>query len=102
MVNDVNYFTLSGALFACGTKTGHIKFYYFFRTAVRRLPSVPSKVFLGMEHSSLDLSIVKKEPGFDEPFSSGHGIFDNMMSDEFHDTSFHSVVSGDSIHRSVS
>lgn len=44
-----------------------------------------------MEHSSLDLSIVKKEPGFDEPFSSEHGIFDNMMSDDFHDTSFHSV-----------
>lgn len=51
-----------------------------------------------MEHSSLDLSIVKKEPGFDEPFSSEHGIFDNMMSDDFHDTSFHSVVSADSIH----
>ncbi|XP_078359167.1 cyclic AMP-responsive element-binding protein 3-like protein 1 isoform X2 [Oculina patagonica] len=44
-----------------------------------------------MEHSSLDLSIVKKEPGFEEPFSSDSGIFDNMMSDDFHDTSFHSM-----------
>ncbi|KAJ7330180.1 extracellular matrix constituent secretion [Desmophyllum pertusum] len=44
-----------------------------------------------MEHSSLDLSIVKKEPGFEEPFSSGPGIFDNMMSDDFHDTNFHSM-----------
>ena len=46
-----------------------------------------------MEHSSLDLSIVKKEPGFDEPFSSDSGLFDNMMSEDFHDTSFHSMVS---------
>lgn len=46
-----------------------------------------------MEHSSLDLSIVKKEPGLDEPFSSDSGLFDNMMSDDFHDTSFHSMVS---------
>lgn len=44
-----------------------------------------------MEHSSLDLSIVKKEPGFDEPFSSDSGLFDNMMSEDFHDTSFHSM-----------
>lgn len=44
-----------------------------------------------MEHSSLDLSIVKKEPGFEEPFSSDSGIFDNMMSDDFHDTNFHSM-----------
>lgn len=53
---------------------------------------------LGMEHSSLDLSIVKKEPGFEEPFSSDSGIFDNMMSDDFHDTNFHSMVSADFIH----
>ena len=46
-----------------------------------------------MEHSSLDLSIVKKEPGFDEPFSTESGLFDNMMSDDFHDTNFHSMVS---------
>lgn len=44
-----------------------------------------------MEHSSLDLSIVKKEPGFVEPFSSESGLFDNMMSDDFHDTNFHSL-----------
>lgn len=53
---------------------------------------------LGMEHSSLDLSIVKKEPGFEEPFSSDSGIFDNMMSDDFQDTNFHSMVSADFIH----
>lgn len=46
-----------------------------------------------MEHSSLDLSIVKKEPGFVEPFSSESGLFDNMMSDDFHDPNFHSLVS---------
>ena len=46
-----------------------------------------------MEHSSLDLSIVKKEPGFVEPFSSESGLFDNMMSDDFHDSNFHSLVS---------
>ena len=51
-----------------------------------------------MEHSSLDLSIVKKEPGFEEPFSSDSGIFDNMMSDDFQDTNFHSMVSADFIH----
>lgn len=44
-----------------------------------------------MEHSSLDLSIVKKEPGFVEPFSSESGLFDNMMSDDFHDSNFHSL-----------
>lgn len=44
-----------------------------------------------MEHSSLDLSIVKKEPGFVEPFSSESGLFDNMMSDDFHDPNFHSL-----------
>ncbi|XP_073241160.1 uncharacterized protein [Porites lutea] len=44
-----------------------------------------------MEHSSLDLSIVKKEPGFGEPFSPESGLFDNMMSEDFHDTTFHSM-----------
>ncbi|XP_029199601.2 cyclic AMP-responsive element-binding protein 3-like protein 2 isoform X2 [Acropora millepora] len=44
-----------------------------------------------MEHASLDLSIVKKEPGFVEPFSSESGLFDNMMSDDFHDSNFHSL-----------
>lgn len=46
-----------------------------------------------MEHSSLDLSIVKKEPGFGEPFSPESGLFDNMVSEDFHDTTFHSMVS---------
>ncbi|XP_068710045.1 cyclic AMP-responsive element-binding protein 3-like protein 1 isoform X1 [Montipora foliosa] len=44
-----------------------------------------------MEHSSVDLSIVKKEPGFDEPFSSESDLFDNMMSDDFQDANFHSA-----------
>lgn len=43
--------------------------------------------------SSLDLSVVKKEPGLDAICPSDSGIFDNMMSDEFHETSFHSMVS---------
>ena len=54
-----------------------------------------------MEQSSFDLSIVKKEPGLDEMCPSDSGIFDNVMSDEFHESSFHSMVSLPFIHTVV-
>lgn len=80
-------------LFSSSEQRRSQKFYDFVRTVVRWFLSSPFTLSLAMEHSSLDLSIVKKEPGFDEPFSSESGLFDNMMSDDFHDTNFHSLVS---------
>ena len=77
------------ASFARANKGRSQNFYDSSREIVCRFRSL---FFTGMEHSSLDLSIVKKEPGFDEPFSSGSNIFDTMMSDHFHDTSLHSMV----------
>lgn len=80
-------------LFSSSEQRRSQKFYDFVRTVVRWFLSSPFTLSLAMEHSSLDLRIVKKEPGFDEPFSSESGLFDNMMSDDFHDTNFHSLVS---------
>lgn len=51
-----------------------------------------------MEYFFLDLSIVKKELGFDEFFLFEYGIFDNMMLDDFYDISFYLVVSVDFIY----
>lgn len=69
------------------------KFCDLFGALVRQFISSPLIFSRDMEHSSLDLSIVKKEPGFGEPFSPESGLFDNMMSEDFHDTTFHSMVS---------
>ena len=89
-------------LFSSSEQRRSQKFYDFVRTVVRWFLPSPFTLSLAMEHSSLDLSIVKKEPGFDEPFSSESGLFDSMMSDDFHDTNFHSLVSAVSFINSCS
>ena len=66
----------------------------------RRQAVVVSRSPLKNMESPLDLSVVKKEPGL-AICPSDSGIFDNMMSDEFHDSTFHSMVSSQSVTCSV-
>lgn len=42
---------------------------------------------------SLDLSIVKKEPGLASLCPSDSGLFDSMIQDGYHDNNFQSMVS---------
>ena len=51
-----------------------------------------------MDHSSVDLNLVKREPGLDDMYSSDPVIFDGMMGlgEDFND-SFHSSMVGDNL-----